>query len=52
MVDSSGFGIIRFIEWRHAKISVRDFAEICTPQGKMCAAMLAPSRANCSPYPR
>ena len=45
----AGSGIIG---WRHAEISVRDFAEICTPRGKTCAAMLAPGRANCSPYPR
>ena len=58
IVDSSGFSISRFIEWQHAKygkLSVHDFAKmhlIHTPQGKVCAAMVTPGKANDSPYLR
>ena len=58
IADSSGFSISRFIERQNAKygkLSVHDFAKmhlIHTPQGKVCAAMVTPGKANDSPYLR
>ena len=58
IADSSGYSISRYKEWQNAKygkLSVQDFAKlhlIHTPQGKICAAMVTPGKANDSPYLR
>ena len=56
IVDSAGFGISRYRDWRNAKygtISVKQFAKLHTVYalgGMICAAAVTLGRANDSPY--
>ena len=58
IVDSSGYGIARYVDWynaKYGKISVKLFAKlhlIHAPHGRICAAMVTPGVANDSPYLR